>query len=314
MAGMGLGEILNSGTQMASQFGGMALQNHYNKKAEKRQDTYQRGLADYQVMKQNDMNEQARKTNMKYWEDTNYSAQRKQMEKAGLNVGLMYGMGGGAGGTTGNAGGSAGQGSVQTHAPDAQGAMQGTGMAIMNTLQAEMMKAQIENVKADTQNKVEGTAGISADSKTKGLQANLTEETYEAQLNKIIGEARSAGSKGTVDRESIDYRIKQEELKAIQMGIEVKAKELGLELTEAEIKETEAKIQKIVAEIANMKDLTEAKQLEILQYKIQTEFNTSDPARIKQWTDIGTDVLKAVKGGTTINKTNTYERGAINNW
>ena len=317
---MAMIDFLNAGTKMATEFGGMALQNSYNKKAEKRQDKYQRGLADYQVMKQNDMNEQARQTNMKYWEDTNYSAQREQMEKAGLNVGLMYDTGG-MQASSGSAGGSAGQGSVQTSAPDAQGAMSRGGMAVMSALQAKMIEAQINNINADTQNKQEGTAGISADSRNKSMQADITEATYWDQVKKLEreslkarGEAESAQSKGWLDLESAQSRADQEKLRTIQMGIDVKQKELGLQLTEAEIEETSAKINKIVAEISNMKELTEAKKLEALQYKIQTEFNTSDPAKIKQWTDIGTDVLKAMKGGTTINKTSNYEKGAVNNW
>jgi hypothetical protein len=303
-----------SQSRSASQFGGMVLQNSYNKKAEKRQDKYNRGMADYQVMKQNDMNEQARRTNMKMWEDTNYRAQAEQMRKAGLNVGLMYGMGGGAGGSTGNAGGSASVGSVQIHAPDAQGAMSGMGMSLMNAAQVALLKAQKENVEADTQNKIESTPGVSADSRNKSMNADLTEETYDWQVKKLTyeavkarGEAESAQSKGWVDIESAQERANQEKLKTIQMGVELRAKEAGIELTEAEIKETTAKIDKIVAEISNMKELTEARKLEVLQKEIQTQFNTSTPAQIKQWTDIGVDILRATKGGgsrnTTINQT-----------
>jgi len=47
------------------------------------------------------------------WDYTNYENQRKHMEKAGLNVGLMYGQGGGGGSTMGGgAGGSAQGGNV----------------------------------------------------------------------------------------------------------------------------------------------------------------------------------------------------------
>ena len=45
--------------------------------------------------------EQQNAAAMDIWEKTNYKAQMGQLEKAGLNPGLIYGMGGGGGGTVG---------------------------------------------------------------------------------------------------------------------------------------------------------------------------------------------------------------------
>ena len=45
--------------------------------------------------------------NLQMWKDTNFGAQRNEMEKAGLSVGLMYGNGGGSAAST--AGGTATQ-------------------------------------------------------------------------------------------------------------------------------------------------------------------------------------------------------------
>ena len=47
------------------------------------------------------------KRNLQMWKDTNFGAQRDEMEKAGLSVGLMYGNGGGSAAST--AGGTATQ-------------------------------------------------------------------------------------------------------------------------------------------------------------------------------------------------------------
>ena len=47
------------------------------------------------------------KRNLQMWKDTNFGAQRAEMEKAGLSVGLMYGNGGGQAAST--AGGNATQ-------------------------------------------------------------------------------------------------------------------------------------------------------------------------------------------------------------
>ena len=40
------------------------------------------------------------KRNLQMWKDTNFGAQRNEMEKAGLSVGLMYGNGGGSAAST----------------------------------------------------------------------------------------------------------------------------------------------------------------------------------------------------------------------
>ena len=40
------------------------------------------------------------KRNLQMWKDTNFGAQRNQMEDAGLSVGLMYGDGGGQAAST----------------------------------------------------------------------------------------------------------------------------------------------------------------------------------------------------------------------
>ena len=77
---------------------------------------------------------------MDIWEKTSYKAQMGQLEKAGLNPGLIYGMGG-AGGTLGGSSATA-QGAAGTGAMDIAGAAQ---IALLN--------AQRENIEADTENK-----------------------------------------------------------------------------------------------------------------------------------------------------------------
>lgn len=315
------GDAMNSGTQLVGQFGGMMLQNHYNKKAERRQDRYQRGLADYQVMKQDEMNENARKTNMKYWEDTNYNAQVKQMQKAGLNPGLMY-EGGGPGGQGGNAGGSAGQGSVQTKAPDAQMAMVNAGMSIRSMLESEMMRAQIDNIKADTSNKEANTSNTDTDTEGKSINNKILElerqfneetmlsrkDTLFQQSIEALGKARRAITDANVGENTQTDQIQQakaktamskeeveqSKLRTIKMGVEIEAEKLGMKLTEAEISEVSTKIDKMTNEIANMKDMTAIQKENMLSQRMQVEFNTSTAAQIKQWTSVGKDVMEAL--------------------
>ena len=88
-----------------------------------------------QVDSAKNLNEYNRQLAMQTWEETNFLEQRKQMEKAGLNIGMMYG-GTQAGGTT--QGGAA-------QMPDASPKPAGyemAGMGLQLGLQAELQKAQ----------------------------------------------------------------------------------------------------------------------------------------------------------------------------
>lgn len=113
--------------------------------AEERQLRNQKELMNRQQQNQMRLNEQGQRLAMQTWNETNYEAQRKHMEKAGLNVGLMYGMSGGGGATTnaGSGGGAAG-GSAASHK---------SGMDIQSAMQLSLMDAQKKNIEADTKNK-----------------------------------------------------------------------------------------------------------------------------------------------------------------
>ena len=170
---------------------------------------------------------------MDIWEKTNYKAQMGQLEKAGLNPGLIYGMGG-AGGTLGGASGSVNSGTNQIQ-----------GMGIQGAMQLALMKAQKENIEADTANKLAGKGKTEAE--TPGAAARSTMEAQEAEIrkqwNKVLNEtygseleARQALAKTTYDlwqsgqlqegaEAEIAAKLKanaktDEEIKAIQLGMD----------------------------------------------------------------------------------------------
>ena len=100
------------------------------------------------------MMEHSRKLQMQTWHDTNYSAQRAEMEKAGLNPALMYGMSGGGGTTTGSPSGSVTGGRASDEASMKALSIQQQGMALQNAkLSAEIkvLESQAEKNKADDQ-------------------------------------------------------------------------------------------------------------------------------------------------------------------
>ena len=169
---------------------------------------------------------------MDIWEKTNYKAQMGQLEKAGLNPGLIYGMGG-AGGTLGGSSATA-QGAAGTGAIDIAGAAQ---IALLNA-QRENIEADTENKRADKGKKEAETPGAIAESTMKSQEAEsrkgwtkVMSETYGSEL-----EARQALAKTTYDL-WVDGKLKDgaeaeiaaklkanaktdEEIKAIQQGID----------------------------------------------------------------------------------------------
>ena len=297
---------------------GMGMQAQANKK----QRAENEKMMQKQLQNQKELNEFNTGLGLETWDKTNFAEQRKQIDKAGLSVGLMYGKGG-QGGMLGSQGGSASAGQVPDYG-DQVGKMAGMGMQA--GLQLQLLKAQKENVEADTANKqqdtvnkAEGTAGITADSKNKTISASLNDQSYLEQLEalkasaqKAVGEAKKAGAEGEVAQATVNQEIEQRALKTAIMGVELTAKETGITLTEAQIKETGSKIEKNVAEIQRMQDMTELQKQDLLQRKMQVDFNTSTPAQIKQWTDIATQLLGAFRGAPSYNNTTNNTNPTFN--
>lgn len=114
------------------------------------------------------------KRNLQMWRDTNYGAQRAEMEDAGLSVGLMYGNGGGS--ATSTAGGSA----TQPNAPKIN--------PVEVALQQESMGLQLKQIEA--QNRL----------------ANAQAAKTIAEANKIAG-ADTEGQKLKNKWQEIENRI-----------------------------------------------------------------------------------------------------------
>lgn len=205
---------------------------------------------------------------LEMWDKTNFDAQRKQMEKAGLNVGLMY-EGGGPGGTTSGAG--TGQG------PKAGSATGGTPLAQGMAMQMDrrMQEAQIDNIRANTEKtKVDTTktAGVDTEAtktgienlkqattnaemqnqileyekQMKAIEVNIAGQTQEQtiqQINtateKLKDEARSAKAKGTIDTATQENIIKGAELTNQEQTAKITATKAGTKATEAGTKQTE---------------------------------------------------------------------------
>lgn len=252
---------------------GMAL----GKFNDERQREQQEKLQQMQIEGQMKLGKFNREQAMKMWEDTNYAAQRKQLEKAGMNVGLMYGSAGGGATTQG-----AGAGNVTGASAPVGGGEPGMGMQM--GIQTELMKAQIENIKANTEKtKVDAakTGGVDTtktnteiqnilqatqnaqlqaqimnyDKELRGIEANVAGKTQEEVIqqirtatDKLIGETESAKAKGEIDNATMQNIIKGAELANEATAAGITATKAGTEATKAGTKQTEQKTENLKAE------------------------------------------------------------------
>lgn len=153
--------------------------------SDKRQTKQQGKLNQIQLRDQLALNNENYRLNKKMWDETNYDDQRREMEKAGLNPAMMYGMGGGGGQSTAGGGG----GSISGATAPSGG---GEGTAAMGMmLEAALLKAQKENIEADTEVKkvdAENKAGVERQETTARI-ASLTQGVENAKAQETLAKA-----------------------------------------------------------------------------------------------------------------------------
>lgn len=175
------------------------------KQLQKMQEQGNKRMMDYSQQKQFEM-----------WLKTNYPAQMQQLEKAGLNPGLIYGMSGGGGATTGSAQGNVTGASAQQNPGEIQ-AMAGMGIqSALTGAQIKLMEAQAKNLDADTTKKG-GVDTTKIQTEIEKLAAETTNEKAKLGLiniDKII-KSIEANVAGQTQEATIDI-IKTNQLKALE--------------------------------------------------------------------------------------------------
>lgn len=203
--------------------------------------------AEQQYQNQRKLNEQGRELGLQMWKDTNYQAQVREMRKAGVSTGLIYGGGGAGGGTTNS--GSGGSASMQapSNIDIASGASAGMGLG----LQMELMKAQKDNIDANT-NKTNIEAGklggedtgkvIEDTNKTieeriaKELENDKNRETLADQKKGIVAENVIKGNEAHISTNTYNTKIQQVKQELINEELKSETLRKGLKLTDAQIK------------------------------------------------------------------------------
>ncbi|AXH74228.1 MAG: DNA pilot protein [Microviridae sp.] len=196
-----MGAIIKAAGQLGMQAAGNAVNGItgaiFGSMNDKRQLRQQDRLNKQQQRYDMEMSNFQREQQMKMWEDTNYSAQVAQLEKAGLSKGLIYG-GSGGGGTTANVAPVSVQG-----AKAAAGGGEMVGMAAQTPLMIQQMKlldAQAENIKADTENKKadtglkgSNTASVDLDNALKAMLNSVDENGVSTETGEKLEASKSVG-------------------------------------------------------------------------------------------------------------------------
>lgn len=304
------GEILSRGLDMI-----------FGRKDDKRQYAQQKKMQALQIKGQKEMGEFNQGLAIDTWNKTNYEAQRKHMENAGLNVGLMY-EGAGQGGTTTQTGNVSGG--------DAPIREKTAGMGMQLALQMAMQKAQIENIEATTQKtktETEKIGGIdtaeaatritklaqdTANEKIKGEILKWEEQLKIIELNvadknqhqlieqmkqlttKIKAETQKAVAEGKIAKETAEANIKLVKQSLTEQALRIAGQKLGLTLTKEQI-------DKISTEIMQMGVSMSQNERKLRLEQIANEWNTGQGATtkrttetIKMYVNMVTDMLEAL--------------------
>lgn len=175
---------------------GAALLGSYLGIGEKRQDQRQlrqdRKLGEQAVGRSKELADYEQALKMKMWNDTNYSAQLKAAEKAGVSKVAAIG-GGGAGVGQGASVNSA----SGTGAADAASTANANTNRMMANAQLGLMTAQTANINADTANKEAVTENTGADTTKKGVETNNLR--IEGEMKKIDLLTKGMTQQTTID-------------------------------------------------------------------------------------------------------------------
>jgi hypothetical protein len=312
-AGMGLaGQAIGAGA-------GYALGKKTGKDNDKRQLAMEGKLQNMQAQKNKEMALYNQQMGMKTWDETNYSAQRKQLEKAGLNAGLLYGMGGGSGGTyaQGNASGVGASSAPSGGGELMSGVGMGMGVSNMTTpaqlqlmqaqstntdvdsvkqsgVETDLVKARIAELKQMTTNEKVQESILRYEKRLAEIDLNVASRTYDEKVELIKNESESLIQEIRKQERENDMGTETFQAMKAQVITGVAEQQLKMDLMRAGIKVDEATVKKYAAEVIRLEAMTDQGEKDLAMKKLQVDFNTSLGAKAGQWSKVLLDVGKTV--------------------
>lgn len=203
---------------------GLLLEKH----EDQRQYNQQKKLQDLQIQGQQAMGQFNTGLAKQMWDYTNFENQKKHLEAAGLNPGLMYGMGGGGGATT-----STPTGNVNgADAPSGTGheVQDMAGMGMQLAAQTQLIQSQIEvnksianknNTEADFTGGVQ-TANTTADTSLKNTQVqSLTQGITNQKTQNALMQAQTVVQNMTAENIQTDTKKLEDQIAILDQDVEI---------------------------------------------------------------------------------------------
>lgn len=245
--------------------------------------------------------------NLQMWKDTNFGAQRQEMENAGLSVGLMYGNGGGSAAST--AGGTATQPSAPNTNP------------IEVALQQESMGLQLKQIEAQnrlanaqaTKTIVEANKIAGVDTKGQELQNKWQEienriQTSRESIEQSNMKAAAANADKAIedwkmavlDREYLD-KIQEERVTRFVSEIAKIQKEGSLAESATDVnyytaRKIEKEIENFYYDLITRRMSAEAAKetAENMLKKIENEYKLGSDQNLREWIYGGIDRINKI--------------------
>lgn len=294
LEGLGQNAVTNAAGGIIGAGMGLLLEKHNDKRQLKQQEK----LQNLNIRGQQEMGlwNQARQLEM--WKATGPVGQMEQLEKAGLNPGLIYGMGGAGGQTANTESGNIGGANAPSGGQEAMGLMMGNMQLGLMNAQRKKIEAETNNINADTPNK--GLTGKNIEANTALTQIQTQWETirtevaeqskYEAigtiiqQMRKTQLEVENMVQTNRITRQTADDSIKIIKQQAIGAVLENELKVENIKKTKQEIDQIANAIEQKWTELT-----LQGRSLDIQEFKTEMEANMPEIGRI------GGSMLNSIK-------------------
>lgn len=245
--------------------------------------------------------------NLQMWKDTNFGAQRDEMEKAGLSVGLMYGNGGGSAAST--AGGTATQPSAPNTNP-VEVALQQEGMGLqLKQIEAQNRLANAQATKTIAEaNKIAGvdTKGQELQNKWQEIENRIQTSRESIEQSNMKAAAANADKAvedwkmSVLDREYLD-KIQEDRVTLFVSEIAKIQKEGSLAESATDVnyytaRKIQREIENFYYEMITRRMSAEAakESAENMLKKIENDYKLGSDQNLREWIYGGVDRINGI--------------------